>query len=202
MIAALLPRLFLWLWFFAALLGGPQLLLRLPPAGLPVAIVLMTVAVIRLSYRAPALRAWIDQLSLRVLILVHVTRIAGVGLLVLHLRGSLDGDFATPIGLGELAIGIMAIPVALAPLGTSQRQRALTIWTIAGITELALAVALAQRVASADPDFLRALATPPCVAIPLFAIPLFAASHLELLLRSRRLNATNPHPPTGSSRAE
>ncbi len=192
MIAALLPRLFLWLWFFAALLVGPHLLLRLPPAGLPVTIVMLTIVAVRAVHKSSALRTWVDQLNLRTLVLLHVIRIAGIGLLMLHLRGTLDGDFATPIGLGEMAIGIMAIPVAVAPLDPTRRLRAVSIWNIAGITELVLAVTLASRVASADPDFFRALCLPPLVAIPLFAIPLLAASHFEMLKRTRTTPAATP----------
>jgi hypothetical protein len=201
-IAALLPRLVLWLWFFAALLGGPHLLLRLPPAGLPVTIVILAVVAVRLVYRTPTLRLWVARLPLRAIVLLHVTRIAGVGLLVLHLRGAIDGDFAEPIGLAELAIGVMAIPVAFAPLDSTRRLRAVSIWNIAGITELVLAVALGSRLASADPDFFRALAQPPLVAIPLFAIPLLAASHFEILLRSRRSSAATPPPPAVTSADE
>lgn len=199
MIAALLPRLFLWLWFFAVLIGGPHLLLRLPPAGLPATVLILTIAAIRVTYQFQGLRSWITNLSLRAIILVHVSRTAGLGLLVLHLRGIVEGDFAMPVGLGELAIGIMAIPVAFAPLALPQRLRAVAIWNIAGITDLILAVALASRMAAADADFFRALSTPPLVVIPLFAVPLLAMSHLELLLRGRRPSATPPRPAGGNS---
>jgi hypothetical protein len=184
-IAALLPRLVLWLWFFAALLGGPALLLRLPPSGLPVTIGLLAIAFLRFSYQFQDLRDWVARLPLRTLLMLHVCRIAGVGLLILHLRGAVDGDFAMPIGLGEIAVGCMALPVALAPLGTTQRLRAATIWNIAGFTELLLAVALATRLASNDPDFFRAVSLPPTVTIPLFAVPLLAASHVVIFLRTR-----------------
>lgn len=199
MIAALLPRLVFWLWFFAALLGGPFLLLRLPAAGLPVTIALLTIAFLRLGHRVSGLRTWIEALPLRTLLLVHVSRTAGFGLLVLHLRGTVDGDFAMPIGLGEIAVGCMSLPVALAPLSPAQRLRAVSIWNIAGFTELLLAVTLATRLASADPDFFRAISLPPIVAIPLFAVPLLAASHVEIFLRSRNGAADNPQPPPAGS---
>lgn len=189
MIAALLPRLVLWFWFFAALLGGPFLLLGLPPAGLPITIGLLTIAALRLAYQLTALRLWLENLPLRTLVLIHVSRTAGIGLLVLHLRGTIDGDFAMPIGLGEIAVGCMALPVAIAPLGPTERLRAISIWNIAGFTELLLAVTLATRLASAEPDFLRAISMPPIIAIPLFATPLLAASHVVIFLRTRALAA-------------
>jgi hypothetical protein len=185
-IAALLPRLVIWLWFFAALLAGPSLLLRFPAAGLPIAVAIVTIACLRLAARVESLQRWVAAIPLRSLVLLHVGRTAGLGLLILHVRGVLDGDFAAPVGLGELAIGIMALPVALAPLSSTQRMRATSVWNIAGFTELLLAVTLATRLAENDSDFLHHLALPPTVVLPLFVLPLLAASHVVIFLRTRR----------------
>jgi hypothetical protein len=184
-IAALLPRLVIWLWFFAALLAGPALLSHLPPVGLPVTIGLLTLGFLRLAYRLEGVREWITSLPLRTLLLLHVSRLTGCGLLVFHLRGIIDGDFAIPIGLGEIAVGCMALPVALAPLSFTQRLRAATVWNIAGLTELLLAIGLATRLAHADPDFFRSLSLPPTVVVPLFAAPLLLSSHVVIFMRTR-----------------
>lgn len=183
---ALVVRLTLWLWFglaFAASYLGRLQDLPLPVlqgAGLAVAAL-----VILLSARPGPLRDWLAALDLRALVLLHVTRVAGFYLLLLQRSGDLPTGFALPAGVGGVLIGVMALPVALAPLAEGSRQRAITIWNMAGSADLILLSLSAVRISLAEPAALRSLGSLPLSLLPTFILPLLLAVHGIIFLRTR-----------------
>ena len=94
---ALMVRLLFWLWFGAALAAGHFLWLqRLPRFGVPGITLGLTALVLVAYFRIAPVRAWVDALDIRALVLLHVMRFVGIHLLVLYQRGESNCACATP----------------------------------------------------------------------------------------------------------
>ncbi len=187
---ALVVRLIFWLWLGTAFFAGQQLLLqRLPPFGLP-ALVLGLSAVLLLAYfRLASVRAWVDALDLRTLVLLHVTRIVGLYFIVLSRRGLLPYDFAVPGGIGDIIIATLALVVVFAPLADASRARAIRIWNVIGLIDITLVVLTAARLNLANPLQIRAMTYLPLSLLPTFLVPLLIATHLIIYARLTRPTA-------------
>ena len=184
---ALVVRLIFWLWLGTAFFAGQQLLLqRLPPFGLP-AVVLGLSAVLLLAYfRLATVRAWVDALDLRTLVLLHVTRFVGLYFIVLSRRGLLPYDFAVPGGIGDIIIATLALVVVFAPLADASRARAIRIWNVIGLIDIALVVLTAARLNLANPLQMSAMTSLPLSLLPTFLVPLLIATHLIIYARLTR----------------
>ena len=187
MLASLLARLFFWVWFGAALAAGHFLVLqRLPPAATPAILLFLTALLLYGYFRIAMVRAWVDALDLRILVLVHVTRFVGIYFLVLHRDGLLPYAFAVPGGIGDIIVATMAVPVALAPLADGSRRRMMTIWNIVGLIDILFVVATALRINFTDPVQLRVLTILPLSLLPTFLVPLIIATHIVIFSRLAR----------------
>ncbi|HUR58588.1 MAG TPA: hypothetical protein VM029_12825, partial [Opitutaceae bacterium] len=142
-------------------------------------------------FRRPRLRAWIDGLDSRRLVLLHVTRFVGIYFLVLHRRGELPEAFAVPAGIGDIIVATMALPVAFAPVDDRTRLRAIVIWNVAGFADILLVVATAARLNLADPAQMHALTHLPLSLLPTFLVPLIIATHVLLFLRTTKRTKSN-----------
>jgi hypothetical protein len=184
---ALVVRLVFWLWLGAAFVAGQQLVLqRLPPVAIPVC-VLGLAAVLLLSYfRLAAVRAWVDALDLRTIVLLHVTRFVGVYFLVLYRRGLLPYDFAVPGGIGDIIVAVLALALVLVPLTPATSDRAIRIWNIIGFVDICLVVLTAVRLNLANPFQMRALTYLPLSLLPTFLVPLILATHVIIFTRLAR----------------
>src|SRR4051812_15043839 len=158
MSAALLARAFFWLWFIAAILAGNNLVLqRLPPFALPACVIVLTALLLAAYFLVAPLRTWVDTIDLRKLVLLHATRFVGIAFLVLYERGALPYAFAVPGGIGDIVVATFALPVALAPLDSATRRRAITIWNVVGLVDILLVALTAARLNLADPAQMQAL---------------------------------------------
>lgn len=191
MSAALIVRLLFWLWFGTAVAAGHFLWLqRLPPVGVQ-AIILGLVAVVLLAYfRVAAVRAWVDAIDLRGLVLLHVTRFVGIYFLVLYQRGELPRGFAVPAGFGDIVVATMALPVAFAPLEPDARRRAIRIWNVVGLADMLMVIVTAARITLAHPLQLRPLTHLPLSLLPTFLVPLIIATHVIIFVRIARAEHT------------
>ena len=184
---ALVVRLFFWLWLGTAFFVGQQLLLqRLPPFGVP-AVVLGLSALLLLAYfRLATVRAWVDALDLRTLVLLHVTRFVGLYFLVLSRRGVLPSDFAVPGGIGDIIVATLALVVVFAPLADASRARAIRIWNVIGLIDITLVVLTAARLNLANPLQMSAMTYLPLSLLPTFLVPLLIATHIIIYTRLTR----------------
>ena len=184
---ALVVRLIFWLWLGTAFFVGQQLLLqRLPPFGLP-AVVLGLSALLLLAYfRLATVRAWVDALDLRTLILLHVTRFVGLYFIVLSRRGLLPYDFAVPGGIGDIIVATLALIVVFAPLADASRARAIRIWNVIGLIDIARGVLTAARLNLAIPLQMSAMTSLPLSLLPTFLVPLLIATHIIIYTRLTR----------------
>jgi hypothetical protein len=100
-------------------------------------------------------------------------------------QGILDPAFAIPAGIGDLLIGLTAIPFAIFLWkGYSWSKYALIVWSVLGIADLVNAITLG-RITS--PDFSNStMATFPWILVPTVGVPLGLALHGVTLYRLRK----------------
>ena len=187
MTAALLVRLFFWLWFCGAVAAGHFLVLqRLPPLAAPAIIFGLSGSILLVVFRIAAVRAWADAIDVRALVLVHLTRFIGIYFLLLHQRGELPYAFAVPAGIGDIFVAVMALPVAFAPLEDGPRRRAIVIWNTVGLVDILLVIASAARINFTASEQLRAFTHLPLSLLPTFLVPLIIVTHVIIYARTRQ----------------
>jgi hypothetical protein len=119
------------------------------------------------------------------LIAVQTYRIGGIAFLWGMTQGILEPAFAIPAGVGDLLIGLTAIPFAIFLWkGYSWSKYSLVVWSVLGIADLVNAVTLG-RITS--PDFSSStMATFPWILVPTVGVPLGLALHGVTLYRLRK----------------
>jgi hypothetical protein len=137
--------------------------------------------------------ATVDAAPVGWLIALQVYRVIGGNFIVLWLYGAVPGVFALPAGIGDMLVGLTAIPVALYLASGRAGGVALAIaWNIFGIADLVDALTLGFL---SSPNPLQALALDhpnvlttsyPTVMTPAFAVPLSLILHGLSLWQVRR----------------
>jgi hypothetical protein len=119
------------------------------------------------------------------LIAVQTYRIGGIAFLWGMTQGILEPAFAIPAGVGDILIGVTAIPFAIFLWkGYSWSKYSLVVWSVLGIADLVNAVTLG-RITS--PDFSSStMATFPWILVPTVGVPLGLALHGITLYRLRK----------------
>jgi hypothetical protein len=120
-----------------------------------------------------------------ILIAVHTWRILGIAFLWGMSQGLLDPAFAIPAGVGDILIGVTAIPFAIFLWrGYSWSKYAVVVWSVLGIADLINAVSLGLIINS---DFSTStMATFPWILVPTVGVPLALALHGITLYRLRK----------------
>jgi hypothetical protein len=147
-------------------------------------------------------------IPLATLVGIHVGRVLGVAFLMLYSAGRLPYTFAHSAGWGDIATGVLAIPVALAIHRQAPGWRWFTAaWNVLGMADLLAAVTLG--VGSAPGSLIRfnfeapgagAIVTFPWVLIPAFFVPLFLLTHVAIfagLAKSARTSESGSKPVSG-----
>lgn len=184
MSVALAVRLAAWGWFLTAVAAAHfRVFTRITPFALGALVLGLAATVVYAYLRLRPFREWADTLDVRALVLLHLSRLTGIWLLVLHARGELPRAYALPAGAGDLVAAAFALPLALAPLADDVRRRALRIWNVVGLVGLLFALGAYAQVAARTPWELRPLAVLPLSLLPTVVMPLALASHVILLLR-------------------
>src|SRR5262249_37866657 len=144
-----------------------------------------TAAILALFWIPSAVRGWALGVDLRVLVMIHATRvIPGVGFLLLYRRGVLPRDFAVPGGWGDIAVAMTAIAVCLvARPGRGGGRSLLLGWNAFGLLDILLVVATAARLGMSDPHSMRALLELPLSLLPTFLVPIIIATHVIIFAR-------------------
>ena len=185
MAAGLALRLVFWIWFGAAIaVGHFELLKRVPPFGIPAIVVGLAAVLLFAYFRLRPVRAWVDSLDLRTLVLLHAIRFIGVYFLILYQQGILPRAFAVPAGMGDIIVASMALPVALAPLDLRSRERAIRIWNVVGLVDILMVIVSATRINLTAPLEMRAFTQLPLSLLPTFLVPLIIASHVVIFVRT------------------
>lgn len=100
-------------------------------------------------------------------------------------QGILNPAFGIPAGIGDILIGVTAIPFAFfLRKGYSWSKYALIVWNVLGIADLAMAVSLGLLT---SPDFgTSTMTTFPWVLVPTVAVPAALTLHGITLYRLKR----------------
>jgi uncharacterized membrane protein len=164
--------------------------------ALPLAVSMPIVLGLWVILRSPSLRGAVEALPLSWLVGVQFYRVMGVIFVVLTLQGQLPGIFAYPAGLGDVAVGLLALPAAGTIARGTMRARQTTFWWNAfGILDLVVALTMGfltspsqlQRFAFDRPNTVTAY---PLVMVPVFLVPLSLILHGLCLWRLGRQSAS------------
>jgi hypothetical protein len=126
---------------------------------------------------------------------LNAGRLGGVFFLILAAHGRLPAPFAPTAGLGDMLVGALAIPLALAAIRASATQAWLGGWNALGALDLIVAVSLGVLSAPGTPFRVftegpgtAAMGSLPWVMIPGLLVPLYLLIHIVIAARlhSRR----------------
>jgi hypothetical protein len=169
--------------------------------SLPIAIffpLLIGLPILLLSKRIGSL---LDAMPPSWLIGVQLYRILGGIFLVRWVGGELPTAFALPAGVGDILVGVMALPVALSvAYGMPNGRSSAVAWNILGIVDLAIAVTMGALTSPGPlqvitPDYPNLLiGTFPTVMIPAFAVPSSILLHALSLRQLKRMAQTDASP--------
>ncbi len=116
-------------------------IVRVPPP-LPVAIVLPLLVGLPLLMMSKRIAALLDAMPVSWLIGLQLYRVFDGVFLVGWLQGQLPGVFGLPAGIGDVTVGLLALPVALwASRGTASGRAAAIRWNLVGLADFAVAIA-------------------------------------------------------------
>jgi hypothetical protein len=165
----------------------------MPIPLLPLAIFLPLIIAFLVLRGAGRIRAAIDAVPPGCLVGLQVYRVLGGTFVVFWAFGAVPGVFALPAGLGDMAVGILALPAAIAVASGTQSGRAAGVaWNVLGIADLVSAVTLGVLTV---PGPLHALALDhpnllvgayPTAMTPTFVVPLSLILHGLSLRQLRR----------------
>jgi hypothetical protein len=140
-------------------------------------------------------RELVKQAPLPALIGVHAVRVLGISFVLLYAAKRLPAPFAPIAGWGDVAVGLLAIPLALLLTGNPDAvpKRLIVAWNVLGLADLVAAIALG---ATSSPGPLQIfhgepssaiMASLPWILIPCFLVPSLAFLHLCIAYRLRTL---------------
>jgi hypothetical protein len=184
-----------WLALIWALALAGALQARPGVPALPLAIFVPVIAGLPLLLRSARIAAVLDAMPAHWLVALQVYRIFGGIFLVGWSRGDIAGTFALPAGVGDVLVGMLALPAAyLLAAGARGARQAAIAWNVLGLVDFAIAIGVGvlsapgplQLIVPDRPNV--ALGTFPTVMIPAFAVPssiLLHALSLRQLLRRR-----------------
>jgi hypothetical protein len=147
----------------------------------------------------PRERELVKQAPLPALIGVHAVRVLGISFVLLYASKRLPAPFAPVAGWGDVAVGLLAIPLALRLAGNADAvpKGLILLWNVLGLADLVTAVVLG---ATSSPGPLQIfhgepssaiMASLPWILIPCFLVPSLAFLHLCTFYRLRILARQN-----------
>ena len=126
-----------------------------------------------------------------ILVAVHTWRILGLAFLWGVSQGILPPAFGIPAGVGDVMIGVTAIPFAyFLRRGYSWSKYALIIWSVLGIADLVNAISLGLITAPIFPA--STMTTFPWILVPTVGVPLALLLHGITLYRLRYTGTLSP----------
>lgn len=120
-----------------------------------------------------------------VLVGMQTYRVLGIVFLLGMTQGILNPAFAIPAGVGDILIGISAIPFALFLWkGYGWSKYAVVVWTVLGIADLFNAVSLGTITSAGFRN--PTMTSFPWILVPTVGVPLAFALHGIVLYRLRK----------------
>ena len=119
------------------------------------------------------------------LVAVHTWRILGIAFLWGITQGTLAPAFAVPAGVGDILIGVTAIPFAIFIWKQySWSKYAVVVWSVLGIADLVNAITLG--VITNRNSGISTMTTFPWILVPTVGVPLALSLHGITLYRLRK----------------
>jgi hypothetical protein len=140
-------------------------------------------------YRYAPFRQWANELSLARLIALHAIRLPiGCVFLWQYAHDRLPGTFAIRGGIGDIAIGMLALFTLAAGV---QRTWLVRLFSILGLVDIIVVAATGMYlfVRVREPLMTAAVPTMPYALLPLVIVPIVITTHLLVLARTRRGDA-------------
>lgn len=168
---------------------GPGVTGPVPAVGIALFVVLATGLIA--YFRVPRFRERVLQIPMPVLIAANIGRVLGVFFLILYGVGRLPAPFAPSAGWGDVAVGLIALPLAAMAAAGSVRPIWIALWNALGMLDLITAVALGVTSQPGTPFHVfsgsaEAITTLPWVLVPTFLVPAYFLMHLLIF---RKLSA-------------
>jgi hypothetical protein len=139
----------LWLAAIWALAVGGVFEPRPPVPGrppiplLPLAIFLPTIAALVLLLRSKRVTALLNAQPAAWLVGLQAYRVFGGIFLINYARGLIPGEFALPAGIGDVTVGLLALPAAAyVASGTALGRRIGIAWNLLGLLDFVSAISL------------------------------------------------------------
>jgi hypothetical protein len=178
-------------WFVFSITASAFHLYVTNPGQPPIPVllaVLVPIAIFSIWYlRSKPFREFVLSLDPRALSSIHAFRWAGFVFIVLYAYRILPWYFALPAGLGDMAIGLTALPVA-GPLAAQRRRAGFIRWNSLGIADLVIALSTAAGAGILAPHgiSMEPMTVLPMSVIPTFGVPLFLILHIICIAQARR----------------
>ena len=158
---------------------------------LPVAIFAPLVIGLPLIVRSQRIAAALDALPASWLVGLQVYRVFGGAFLVQLALGRLSAAFALPAGIGDVLVGVLALPVAFYLNREPRRGRVVAVaWNLLGILDLAVAITMGYLTSTGRLGAAPRPLVYPLVMIPAFAVPLSLILHGVSLWQLKRRSST------------
>lgn len=172
-------------WFCGALgVSISGILTRVKPPMPQVLIAVLTIISLIGVFRVLIFRAWADDVAIRALVAIHLTRFVGIYFLLLARQGTLAASFAVPAGYGDIFVATLAFVLILIAEPTVRWRRGLyLIWNSLGLVDILLVIVNAARVGLADPQSMQPLLRFPLSLLPTFLVPVIITSHILIFRR-------------------
>jgi hypothetical protein len=143
-----------------------------------------------LAMRSASVRGALDAVPTALMVGLNVGRLFGVFFLVLAAAGRLGGLFPQAAGWGDVLVGGLALPLAIAILRGRASVAALFAWNALGAVDLVVAVLLGVGSAPGSPiQFIDAgvgssgITVLPWVLIPTVLVPFYLILHGLIFVR-------------------
>jgi hypothetical protein len=185
-------------WFVAVVVLGATLALDAKAGvgtiGLGIASALPIVAICFAFFTVPAVRAALFAIPLPALVAVNVLRVLGASFVLLYAAHRLPAPFALSAGLGDIFVGLTALPIAWLVARHGARAAGPVIaWNAIGVVDLIAALFLGAtssagpiQIFTASPDT-SLMVSLPWILIPCFLVPMFLSMHIAIFYRLSRI---------------
>jgi hypothetical protein len=169
----------------------------IPGVGLGVLVPTLLSLLLLATSRA---RNLVGRVPIAALVAVHSVRILGITFVLLYSANRLPAPFAPVAGWGDVAVGLLAIPLALslARSANSIPKGMILLWNMLGVADLVTAVVLGAtsapgpiRLFHGEPSS-AIMANLPWILIPCFLVPSLFFVHLCIFYRLRTVAAAAP----------
>jgi hypothetical protein len=118
---------------------------------------------------------------------IHVIRIFGVVFLIGISQGIIAPTFGYVAGIGDILIGVTAIPMAyVIKMGHSWARRGSIIWNSIGMADLVTAIYLGVTTSQFSADTSATMTTWPWIIIPTVGVPSLLTIHFVIFWLLRR----------------